>query len=56
MEKFLNVTWIQTALQHTKKTEDICSDMTKYAETRFVSSNYKLDRPLPKIKMKKYLD
>ena len=35
------------------KTEDIYSDITKDVETRFDTSNYKFDRPLPKGKNKK---
>ena len=36
------ITWIQT------KTEDIYSDIVKYVETRFDTSNYQLERTLPK--------
>ena len=36
------VTWIQT------KTEGIYLDIVKYAETRFDTSNYQLERTLPK--------
>ena len=32
------------------KTEDIYSDIAKDAETRFDTSNYELDKPLPKRK------
>ena len=32
------------------KTEDICVDIAKEAETRLDTSNYELDRPLPKGK------
>ena len=35
------------------KTEDIYSDVGKDVETRFDTSNYELDRPLPKRKKKK---
>ena len=34
------------------KTEDIYSVIAKYVKTRFDSSNYGLDRPLPKGKNK----
>ena len=36
------VTWIQT------KTEGIYLDIVKYVETRFDTSNYQLERTLPK--------
>ena len=35
------------------KTEDIYKDITKDIETRFDTSNYELERPLPKRKIKK---
>ena len=35
------------------KTEDIFIDIAKDFETRFDTSNYKLDRPLPKGKNEK---
>ena len=34
------------------KTEDIYSVIAKYVKTRFDTSNYRLDRPLPKGKNK----
>ena len=37
------------------KTEDIYSVIAKYVKTRFDTSNYELDRPLPKRKNKKIL-
>ena len=37
------------------KTEDIYSDITKDVKIRFDTSNYKLDRPLPKGKNKKVI-
>ena len=37
------------------KTEDIYSDNGKDVETEFDTSNYELDRPLPKEKNKKVL-
>ena len=37
------------------KTEDIYSDNGKDVETKFDTSNYELDRPLPKEKNKKVL-
>ena len=37
------------------KTEDIYSDISKDVETRFDTSNYKLDIPLPKGKNKKVI-
>ena len=36
-----------------KKTDDIYTDIAKDVETRFDTSNYELDRPLPKGKNKK---
>ena len=35
--------------------EDIYSVIAKYVKTRFDTSNYKLDRPLPKVKSKKVI-
>ena len=35
------------------KTDDIYKDMAKDDETRFDTSNYKIDRPLPLGKIKK---
>ena len=35
------------------ETEDIYSDIAKYVKTRFDTSNYELERPLPKGKNKK---
>ena len=35
------------------KTEDIYSVIAKYVKTRFDTSNYELDRPLPKGKKQK---
>ena len=37
------------------KTEDIYSVIAKYVKTRFDTSNYELDRPLPKRKNKKVI-
>ena len=37
------------------KTEGIYSDITKYVKTRFDTSNYELDRPLPKEINKKVI-
>ena len=37
------------------KTYGICKDIAEDVETRFDSSNYELDRPLPKGKNKKIL-
>ena len=39
---------------YTKK-ENIYSDIAKYVKTRFHTSNYSLDRPLPKGKNKKVI-
>ena len=36
-------------------TEDIYVDITKHVETRFDTSNYELERPLPKRKSKKVI-
>ena len=38
------------------KINDIYKDIAEYVETRFDISNYELDRPLPKGKIKKDLD
>ena len=38
------------------KTEDRYVDIAKYVETRFDTSNYELERPLPRGKNKKLLD
>ena len=38
------------------KTEGIYIDVVKDVETRFVTSNYELDRPLPKGKNYNVLD
>ena len=35
-----------------RKIEDICSDIVKDVETRFDASNYELERPFPKRKIK----
>ena len=35
------------------KTDDICKDIAQDVESRFDTSNYELDRQLPKIKNKK---
>ena len=37
------------------KAEDICKDIEEDVETRFDTSNYALDRPLPKEKSKKVI-
>ena len=37
------------------KTDDIYKDIAENIETRFDTSNYELDRPLPKGKMKKVI-
>ena len=36
-------------------TDDIHKDIAEYLETRFDTSNYELDRPLPKEKYKKLI-
>ena len=38
-----------------KKTEDMYSDIANDVEIRFDTSNYELDRPLPKGKYKKVI-
>ena len=53
MEKTQNyVTWMQTALQSTQKTDDIYVEITKDVETRFDTTNSELEKPLPKEKIK----
>ena len=37
------------------KTDDICKEIAEDVETRFETSNYELDRPLPKGKNKKVI-
>ena len=37
------------------KTDDICKDIGEDVETRFDTSNYELDKPLPKGKNKKVI-
>ena len=46
------VKWIQTPLS---STEDIFVGIAKDVKTRFDTSNYKLDRPLPKRKSKRVI-
>ena len=56
MEKTQNsVTQIQIVLQSTKNTEDNYVDIAEDVETRFNTSNYKLDTSLPKGKNKKVI-
>ena len=38
------------------KTDDIFKDIAEDVETRFETSNYELDRPLPKGKNKKVIE
>ena len=40
---------------YTKKTDDLYKDIAEDVETRFGTSNYELDRPLPKGKNKKII-
>ena len=49
------VTWIQPFHYIHKKTDDIDKDIAKDVETRFDTSNYELDKPLPKGKNKKVI-
>ena len=37
-------------------TDDVKKDIAEDVKTRFNTSNYELDRPLPKKNRKKYLD
>ena len=37
------------------RTDNICKDISEDIETRFDTSNYELDRPLPKGKNKKVI-
>ena len=54
MEKKQNwVIWIQTVSIVYIKTDDIYKDIAEDVETRFDTSNYELDRPLPKGKNNK---
>ena len=43
------IIWIQTVSFYTQK-RDIYKDIAEDVETRFDTSNYELDRPLPKEK------
>ena len=53
MEKNQNyVTWVQTALQSIQKQKVFTQTLQKKFKTRFYSSNYELDRPLPEGKNK----
>ena len=52
MKKKTCVIWIQT-FNCVHKTDDIYKDIAEDVETRFDSSNCKLERPLPKEKNKK---
>ena len=54
MKKQDCVIWIQTVSLYTQK-HDIYKDIAEDVETRFDTSNYRLDRPLPKIKNKKVI-
>ena len=53
MRKF--VIWIQTASFVHVKTDYIYKDIAKDVETRFDTSNFEIDRPLPKGKNKKVI-
>ena len=48
--KWNYVTWIQTVLTSTLKKKDIYVDIAKDVETRFNTSNYESERPLPRPK------
>ena len=48
-----DVIWIQTVFIVYIKTDDIYKDIQEDIETRFDTSNYELDRPLPKEKKRK---
>ena len=51
MEKNQNyVTWVQTALQSIEKQKVFTQTLQKKFETRFYTSNYEIDRPLPEGK------
>ena len=45
---------MEIALVYTQ-TEDICIDIVKDVETKNNTSNYELERPLPRIKSKKVI-
>ena len=44
------VIWITDSLNIHVTTDDICNNITKDVETRFDTSNFELDRLLPKEK------
>ena len=46
--------WTQTASLFISK-QDICKDIAEDVDTRFDTSNFELDRPLPKGKNKKVI-
>ena len=48
------IIWIQKNTEYIK-TDDIYKDIAEDVETRFDTSNYELDRPLPKGKNKKVI-
>ena len=53
MEKNQNyVTWVQTALLSIEKQKVFTQTLQKKFETRFYTSSYELDRPLPEGKNK----
>ena len=54
-EKQSFVKWIKTLFIFYIKADDIYEDIAEDVETRFDTSNYELDRPLPKGKMKKVI-
>ena len=49
------VIWMQAASLFMKKTTNIQKDIAEDVETKFDTSNYELDRPLPKGKNKKVI-
>ena len=43
-------------IKKNEKTDNISKDITEDAETRFDTSNYELDRPLPEGRNKKVIE
>ena len=53
VKKQNDVIWIQSVFIVYIKTDDIYKDVQEDIETRFDTSSYELDRPLPKQKKEK---
>ena len=49
------VIWVQIVSLYTYKPDDVYKDIAEDVETRFDTSRYELDKPLPKGKNKKVI-